>query len=145
MYEYTPLDSSSNGIRLVILLPSACGDPVECNLLHVPLHTEYAYEALSYTWGDPKMLHPISLDDQPFPVTEHLHNALRHLRFKNDKARYLWIDALCIYSDRSSIINCGNLRFEPLFSEEFDFAYLVRPIRLNSTVDTAIIVTQECF
>jgi Heterokaryon incompatibility protein (HET) len=96
MYEYTPLDSSTTTIRLVILLPGEFGEDVECTLLHVPLDTELSYEALSYTWGDPKMLHPILLDDQTFPVTENLYDALRHLRLKNDQARYLWIDALCI-------------------------------------------------
>ena len=120
MYEYTPLDSSTSTIRLVILLPGEFGEDVECTLLHVPLDTKLSYEALSYTWGDLKMLHPILLDDQTFPVMENLYDTLRHLRLKNDQVRYLWIDALCMYSYRTAMKHLGNLRFMPQFSEGFD-------------------------
>jgi len=36
--------------------------------------------------------------------------------------QFLWVDAYCIYVDRSQIKDCGNLRFEPPFSEGFRFA-----------------------
>jgi hypothetical protein len=44
------------------------------------------------------------------------------------------VPALCIYSYRSRIKHRRNLRFEPLFSEGFDFAYLVGPTRTDELV-----------
>jgi hypothetical protein len=96
MYEYTPLDKSTSTIRLVLLLPGDFNDNIECHLLHASLDSELSYEALSYTWGDPEILRPVLLEGEPFPVTENLYDALRHLRLKKNEVRYLWIDALCI-------------------------------------------------
>jgi hypothetical protein len=54
------------------------------------------YEALSYTWGDPKILRPIRINDTVFNVTENLYQALLTLRTQ-DYQRWLWIDAVCIH------------------------------------------------
>ncbi|KIW87021.1 uncharacterized protein Z519_12318 [Cladophialophora bantiana CBS 173.52] len=80
--------------------------PVTCDLLTVDLipfagiglvdESEIVqYEALSYSWGYPKFTHAIICNGIRFPVSETLHEALRHLR-KPDKFRYLWCDACCI-------------------------------------------------
>ena len=45
-----------------------------------------------------------------------------------------WIVAVCIYSYRPAMKHLGNLRFMPQFSEGFDFAYLVGPIRTHELV-----------
>jgi hypothetical protein len=38
--------------------------------------------------------------------------------------RYVWIDSLCLYLDRSRIKCCRNLRLRPLLREVFDLAHL---------------------
>jgi hypothetical protein len=53
------------------------------------------FEALSYVWGDPLITRQIKLNSQPFRVTENLEAALRRLRH-DDRARIMWIDAICI-------------------------------------------------
>lgn len=64
--------------------------------MHTTLETSPAYEALSYTWGDPKDLVPICVDgDNYIMVSRNLFVALRHLVAKNE-SRLLWIDQLCI-------------------------------------------------
>jgi hypothetical protein len=61
-----------------------------------------AYEALSYTWGDPRVTDGIFLhshDSDPrkqvLDLTENCVLALRRLRLP-DKERLLWVDAICI-------------------------------------------------
>jgi hypothetical protein len=53
------------------------------------------YEALSYTWEDPDQLYRITINDQIFPVTRNVLEALFFLRDRTS-SRTLWIDAICI-------------------------------------------------
>jgi hypothetical protein len=53
------------------------------------------YYALSYTWGDAKITHPIEVDGHPLQVTANLLSALRRLQLR-DGWEYLWVDAICI-------------------------------------------------
>jgi hypothetical protein len=53
------------------------------------------YEALSYTWGNPKETEPIIVNGQTMRVTKNLNAALLALRKENED-RIMWIDALCI-------------------------------------------------
>lgn len=60
-------------------------------------------------WGNPSETRLITVDnDQAFPVTVSLENALRHIRLQN-RIRKLWIDAVCInqsvIKERDSQIN----------------------------------------
>jgi hypothetical protein len=82
-------------IRVLILPPGAFDDPICCKLKHVSLSKCPAYEALSYTWGDPTQTLPISLNGAPCPITRNLESALRHLR-RRESLRILWVDAVCI-------------------------------------------------
>ena len=54
-----------------------------------------AYEALSYSWGYPEFTHAITSNGEAFPATRNLHQSLQYLRY-GDRARYVWIDAICI-------------------------------------------------
>ena len=54
-----------------------------------------SYEALSYTWGDLDQLYHITINDQIFPVTRNVLEALFSLRDRSS-SRTLWIDAICI-------------------------------------------------
>ncbi|KAL2127960.1 hypothetical protein VTI74DRAFT_9925 [Chaetomium olivicolor] len=92
---HTLPDDGRSYIRLLELLPGKGSEPIRCNLQVVPLSREVQYEGLSYCWGDPKRTCSISCNNVLFPVTANLHDALRALR-KEDKARMLWVDAICI-------------------------------------------------
>lgn len=92
--------------RLISLLPGRTDEPLKINLCVVDLiHAEgvvvtgtscrVEYEALSYTWGDPKAVQPIELNNRSFSVTENLYDALVTLR-NDTEARWLWIDAICV-------------------------------------------------
>lgn len=62
---------------------------------HDDIYWVPTYEALSYTWGDPKDTEPITVNNQTMRVTKNLNIALLALRKENED-RMMWIDALCI-------------------------------------------------
>jgi hypothetical protein len=100
-YSYRSVDSSSRGFRLAILQPSAhFPAPITCNLVEVTLDDHPIYEALSYVWGDTKILSTLQIEGASFKVTTNLELALRYLRLP-DKPRTIWVDAICI--DQSNI------------------------------------------
>ncbi|MCJ1454173.1 hypothetical protein MMC28_004524 [Mycoblastus sanguinarius] len=110
-YKYKTLNPASQQggeFRLLTLLPSPQDSQINCKLRHVPLDPPPRYEALSYTWGDPKGLlckvqaaedpnrtYTIILDDCLSTITYNLEAALQQLRH-TDKERTLWVDAICI-------------------------------------------------
>lgn len=98
-FHHTPL-SIPNSIRLISLLPSqGLQNPLELTLSTICLdeatNKEHSYEALSYVWGARNGSRPTECMGKVLPVTPNCESALRHLRLKN-KARTLWIDAICI-------------------------------------------------
>ena len=91
-----PLDPSRKQIRLFHLEPSEnIHDQAEGFLEIVSLDNNPRYEALSYTWGDPKITCAIKLHKVQWEVTTNLEAGLRHLR-GNINEKVLWIDAICI-------------------------------------------------
>jgi len=63
--------------------------------VHSP-DSDEEYEAISYTWGEPTLVHPVYLDDRSHvKVTKNLDGALRRFRDAT-KVRILWADAICI-------------------------------------------------
>ena len=81
-----------------------------------PSGFEPVFEALSYSWGSQQNLVPAEIVSTPggggeheILITRNLSAALRSLRY-SDKARCLWIDALCIdqsnAKERSSQVRC---------------------------------------
>ena len=97
-YTYTAL--ADGEIRLVALMPGPYSATVEVLLDHYVLGSADIpeYEALSYTWGDTSIVHPISCNGGRLCVAENLWNALRRLR-NEEKPRLLWIDRICINQD----------------------------------------------
>lgn len=48
LWEFTPLDSRSNNIRLLALMPGTGDENVSCKQVNVSLNDDVSYEALSY-------------------------------------------------------------------------------------------------
>ena len=99
-YQYTPLDPSGNEIRLLHLLPDEHHDAPRILLKHCRLTDDDVpdYEALSYTWGDAKILMNVAVGrygGMLISVTENLATALPYLR-KKTSTRVLWIEAICV-------------------------------------------------
>lgn len=90
---YQPL--GHHEIRLIVLQPAKWNSAIKCHLITKSLNEGPEYQALSYIWGDPKALRPISLQGTLVQITRNLESALRHLRYE-DRERTLWIDALSI-------------------------------------------------
>lgn len=115
-YQYQPLDSEANTIRLLRLLPGSFEDDI-CVSLETTVLCEDSipkYEALSYAWGSTE--DPVNISVKPRPhenpptgqrldgllgVTQNLAVALRHLR-RQEGNRDLWIDAICV-DQRNSV------------------------------------------
>jgi len=95
IWQSPPLDSQSNDIRLLALMPGVGKTTIRCKQVNASLDDDISYEALSYAWGDPKSKAFIEFESMPFPITANLYSALQQLR-PVKAPRYLWIDALCI-------------------------------------------------
>lgn len=79
-FVYTELELEPPEIRLLRVFPAVGLDArVECALERVSLD-DANYNALSYTWGDPKDLLTIYVNGHQFLVRRNLESALRHLR-----------------------------------------------------------------
>ncbi|KAJ4287302.1 hypothetical protein N0V90_012700 [Kalmusia sp. IMI 367209] len=86
-------------IRLIRIKPCQPPNPagiLECTLEHVLRSKKTSYAALSYTWGDPKHLVPILVNDITVHVGTNLENALRTLR-DHFGILTVWADQLCIH------------------------------------------------
>jgi hypothetical protein len=95
-FEYEPLDTSVDCIRLLAIDPFEEGDDnVKCSLTHVRFSEKPNYEALSYTWGLPTPTRRIWVNGKPINIRKNLYGALFCLR-RSRKSRLLWADAICI-------------------------------------------------
>src|SRR4051812_6364561 len=83
---------------------------ISISLRHVRPQDEPLYEALSYTWGNPKDVCSLECDRAPVTVTRNLYRALLRLRDEHNP-RTLWIDAVCMYQARYRSKCCRTLRF----------------------------------
>ncbi|KAH6702821.1 heterokaryon incompatibility protein-domain-containing protein [Leptodontidium sp. MPI-SDFR-AT-0119] len=95
IFTYQPLELGSSQFRILELYPGPFGDRISCSIIKSSLDSKPEYEALSYTWGNPRHLRWISLNGFDHPITASLEVALQYLR-NTDAVRRLWVDALCI-------------------------------------------------
>ncbi|KAH9220267.1 heterokaryon incompatibility protein-domain-containing protein [Leptodontidium sp. 2 PMI_412] len=96
-YESVPLNNTAGEVRLMTLLPGTFDQKIEAKLsttLLIPGHIP-KYEALSYCWGPSTDPQTIAVNGRSLNVTQSLATALPYLRLQ-DKARVLWIDAICV-------------------------------------------------
>jgi len=99
-FHISPLDTPSDQIRLLLLLPechtaSVHQNFISCMIIHVPRKTSPPYTALSYTWGDATPTRPILINNKVFHIRENLAVALEQMRHKQH-VLVLWVDAICI-------------------------------------------------
>jgi hypothetical protein len=102
--KYVPIENDQ--IRLLQLMPGEGSERINCKIFindfgeAATRKTSYqlAYEALSYTWGDPHSKGCIYIENQRVEVRENLEAALRRVR---DKVyiRSIWVDAISINQD----------------------------------------------
>jgi hypothetical protein len=102
------LPNDQNTIRLLILHPGLFGSSIHCDLVTSSLEDSETmkFEALSYCWGDATNTNNISLShlrdhnclesQGNFQITSGLDEALRHLRYSDNRKRVLWVDSICI-------------------------------------------------
>ncbi|KAK7531184.1 heterokaryon incompatibility protein-domain-containing protein [Phyllosticta citricarpa] len=97
-YQYSPLEGRS--FRIVKLLPGERHDKPQCDILHASMDDNPEYEAVSYVWGHGGRRHLVlcASSNAILKVTANCIRCLKELRYP-DKARYLWIDAICIDQD----------------------------------------------
>lgn len=121
-FEYDKIDNILGGdhIRILSLVASETfTDPIHVSLSIVNLRSQPTYEALSYCWGDASDKRLIFCHGKPFPVTQNLEDALRHLR-QSEGDRVLWIDAICINQNDlieragTRLISCGTYTRPPV-------------------------------
>lgn len=96
--EYPALKSPASNIRLLHLHPSSDLWGIEATLEQHSFLERPQYTALSYTWGDPAKVRPITVNGKRMNVTENLWNALFHIRDAHRK-QVLWVDAISINQD----------------------------------------------
>lgn len=87
--------SNSQGFRVLVLEPGGAGDDLRTSLRSAKLDDAPAYEAISYTWGDPKDKTALVCNDTKVLVPQNLIHALERLRRPHAR-RILWADAVCI-------------------------------------------------
>ncbi|KAI0449742.1 heterokaryon incompatibility protein-domain-containing protein [Xylaria acuta] len=90
---HQPLANST--IRLLDVHPGKGAEPLTLSLSPVPLDSHPAYEVISYHWGPPTDVVPVTCNGVKVLVTASLFGALSQFRLA-DRRRPLWADAICI-------------------------------------------------
>lgn len=93
--QYPALRSPASNIRLLYIHPANDVWGIEATLETHSFLERPQYAALSYTWGDPTKVKPITVNGKKMNVTENLWNALFHIR-DSRRRQTLWVDAICI-------------------------------------------------
>ncbi|KAK3690464.1 heterokaryon incompatibility protein-domain-containing protein [Podospora appendiculata] len=94
---YSPLPGN-NSIRILTIDPSETEEaPLQTSLTVVSLADKPAFDAISYTWGDPadKMLLNCGGNGSTVPIPCNLRDTLTRLR-NPVRPRYVWADSVCI-------------------------------------------------
>ncbi|KXX80990.1 Heterokaryon incompatibility protein 6, OR allele [Madurella mycetomatis] len=100
LYQACPM-RSSDSFRLLVIYPGLYADKLRGELLATNFARRPTYDALSYTWadgtGDDAKPCEFSCETlkSTIPITKNCDAAIRRLR-RPDKARRVWIDAICI-------------------------------------------------
>ena len=100
---YAPLDPDRRETRFVTVAPSRDFNArIDCTVSAASLDDCPEYIALSYVWGNPKIVPTILLNGFEQKVTINLGAALRRLRASEHQCFPIWIDA--IYINQANVI-----------------------------------------
>ncbi|KAF2171191.1 hypothetical protein M409DRAFT_50661 [Zasmidium cellare ATCC 36951] len=95
-YSSLSLPNDQSSFRLLSIQGSVdVNSPIVTSLRLAQLDEKPEFEALSYHWGTGNATEDVLVNNEKLPVTPNLAAALRALRLQN-KARVVWIDAICI-------------------------------------------------
>ncbi|CAF9941440.1 MAG: hypothetical protein ALECFALPRED_009142 [Alectoria fallacina] len=96
-YQYLSLNEDLKEVRLLTLHEADIEADIHISINTVPLRPDNppSFEALSYVWGSPENSVDIQVGSGTLAVSQNLAEALPYLRYK-DRARILWIDAICV-------------------------------------------------
>ncbi|KAJ3544456.1 hypothetical protein NM208_g3046 [Fusarium decemcellulare] len=97
LFRHEPFNIERLGFRL-LQVHKGTSLPIVCEVFQAYLDdpaTLVPYDALSYVWGETYTTDIVMLNGRVMPVTANLHDALQHLRHR-DQDRIVWADALCI-------------------------------------------------
>jgi hypothetical protein len=105
---FRPASLENGEFRLLTLHPGQKRSRICIDLRHASIEDPPMYEALSYTWGDPKgpwseipdswrvkYSYNIEINGQKMKIGFNLKSALRRIRDRTEFKR-LWVDAICI-------------------------------------------------
>ncbi|KAI4695216.1 uncharacterized protein J4E84_001841 [Alternaria hordeiaustralica] len=94
-FYYEPLEPRC--IRILELQPGRRSDPFLGKFIIANVDSDFAYNALSYMWGDATQTDRVVVDGAAIPVAWNLTRALEYLRdFAGSEPLRIWIDAICI-------------------------------------------------
>lgn len=95
-FQHDELPDCHTHMRLLKINEDAGdGSYISCELTTWPLHAAPAYDAISYTWGNPEDTTNIFLNTFNFSVRKNCWTVLQQVRALR-KNGYVWIDAICI-------------------------------------------------
>jgi Heterokaryon incompatibility protein (HET) len=93
---WKPLDPSKRQIRLLALEPNPDVEATPSGRLETKsLDRHPIFDAVSHAWGGPQKSFPIYIDNTRVPMTQSLHECLRHFRHATD-VRWFWVDAISV-------------------------------------------------
>lgn len=96
MDVYQPLSREGREFRLVRITPGQQDSPIELTLDHASLDNAPSYAALSYVWGEEKVV-DVRVNGITTSIRENLHRVLVQIRDGGlESSTSLWIDAICI-------------------------------------------------
>jgi hypothetical protein len=104
---YEPLPDALTHIRLLEVLQGTIGQHVVCAMSVWPLDTAPPYDAISYTWGDPTLTVPVTINDTKLSVRQNCEYVMQQwFTTKTSVTKYIWVDAICI--DQSNLKERGH-------------------------------------
>ena len=97
-FTYDALNNANAQLRLLSIEPGEWSAPLKATLFTFDRSTAPQYAAISYTWGDPTPVQPISINGTAYDVRFNCYYALVQARY-HKKRSHLWIDSICINQD----------------------------------------------
>jgi hypothetical protein len=124
-FQYTPLDTVRNEIRLIKVFLDAGVEELRCTILHATLDDPPSFDALSYAWRDDSTLSPESqdidgilrIDNGSITIGKNLEMFLRMLQKDAGFCEYIWVDAVCIDQGNVEERNVQVLRMREIYEK----------------------------